>query len=76
VYTICMEVWHSIDRPVLSNRVLFLGRRGVRPPRNRLGSEDVLLEEGLLDEFYQVSSKVPTVDGLVPLTVVVRAILL
>jgi len=64
----------SVDRPVLSDRVLFLERGGVRLSRNRLESEDVLLEEGLLDEVFQVSSESPAVDSLVPLIVVVRAV--
>ena len=76
VYTICMKAGSSVDHPVLSDHVLFLGRWGVRPPRNHLRSEDILLEEVLLDELYQVSLEGPAMDGLVPLTVVVRAALL
>jgi len=33
------------------------------------GSEDVLLEEALLDELFEISSESPTIDSLVPLTV-------
>jgi len=36
----------------------------------------MLLKEALLDEFLQVSPEGPTVDDLVPLTVVVGAVLL
>ena len=71
-------VWKSgssVDHPVLSDHVMFLERRGVRRPRNRLGSEDVLFEEALLDELFQVSSEGPAMDGLVPLAVVVGAVL-
>ena len=41
---------------------------------NRLGSEDVLIEEALFDEFLQVPSKRPIVDGFVSFTLVVGAI--
>jgi len=43
---------------------------------NCLRDEDVLLEEALLDELLQVSLEGPTMDGLVPLAVVVRLVLL
>jgi len=75
VYTICMEVW-QLCRSSCTEWSLFLGRQGVRPPRNHLGSENILLEEALLDKLFQVSSEVPTVNSLVPFTVIVQAVLL
>jgi len=38
------------------------------------GSKDVLFEEILVDELFQVLLEGPTVDGLVPLTVMVIGI--
>ena len=43
---------------------------------NRLGSEDILLEEAMLNEFLQVPSEGPTVDGFVSLALVLGAIFL
>jgi len=40
---------------------------------NCLESEDVLFEEALLDELFQVPSEAPTIDGLVSFTLVVGA---
>ena len=76
MYTVCMEVGKLVDRSVLSDRVLLSGRQGIWLLRNRLGSEDIFFKEALLDEFFQIPSEGPTVDGLVPPTVVERAILL
>ena len=70
------ESGNSVNHPILGDRLLFLGRRGIRLLRNRLESEDVLLEEALLDKLLQISSESTTMDGMVPLTVVERAILL
>jgi len=72
-----MKVGKSVNRLVLGDHddhVLLPGRLYVWLPRNRLGSEDVLLEEALLDEFLQVSPEGPLVDGLVPFAVVVGAV--
>ena len=60
MYTICMEVGELVDRSVLSDRVLLLGRWG-------LGSEDIFFEEVLLEEFFQISSEGLSMNGLVPL---------
>ena len=43
---------------------------------NYLGSEDILLEKALLDQFLQVPSERLAIDGLVPFAVVVEAVLL
>jgi len=43
---------------------------------NHLGSEDVLFEEALLDEFLQVPSEGPTLNDFVSLTLVEGAIFL
>ena len=58
-----------MDRPVLNDHVLILGR-GVHLSRNYLGGEDVLLEEALLDELFQISSEGLTMNGLVFLAIV------
>ena len=39
------------------------------------GCEDILLEEALEDEFFQISLEALTMDDFVPLTIVVRAVL-
>jgi len=70
------EFGRSIDRPVLSDRVLLSRRRGVRLSRNCLGGKDVFLEKALLDELFQISSEGPTMDSLVTLAIVERAVLL
>ena len=57
----------SVHHPVLNDCALLLGRRGVRLSRNCLRDEDVLLEEALLDELFQISLEGPTMDGLVSL---------
>jgi len=64
-----------VDRLVLGDHILLLGRLYDWLPRNHLGSEDIFLEEALLDKSLQVSQEGPTVDGLVPLAVVVEAVL-
>ena len=71
-----MEVRKSVDRLALGDHFLLLERLCVWLPRSRLRSEDILLKEALLDEFLQESPEGPTVDGLVPLAVVVGAVLL
>ena len=43
---------------------------------NFLGSKDVLFEEALLDELFQIPSEGPTIDDLVPFTFVVGAVFL
>jgi len=69
------EVW-QLSRSSYTERSRSVpGKTGCCPPRNHLGSEDVLLEETLLDELFQVSLRGPAVDGLVPLTVMVRVVL-
>jgi len=65
-----MEDGKSIDYLVLGGRIL-LSRRLCRHR-----GEDVLLEEALLNNLLQVSSEGPTMDGLVPFTVMVGAVLL
>jgi len=40
-----------------------------------LKSENIFLEEALVDELLQIPSQAPTIDGLVPLPVVVGAVL-
>ena len=72
-YIVCTEVRNHL---VLVDRILLPGRLCVWLRRNHLGGKDILLEEAWLDELLQVSSESQTVDGLVPLTVVVRAVLL
>ena len=66
----------SVDRRVLSDQVLLLGRWGVRLLQNCLGHKDVLLEEALLDEFFQISLEGQAMDDLVSLAVMERAVLL
>jgi len=67
VYTIWKRVGSSVDRLVLSELVLLLGRRGIHLLWNCLWGEDVILEEALLDELFQISSKGPAIDGLMSL---------
>ena len=43
---------------------------------NHLRSEDILLEEAMLDEFLPVPLEGPIVDGIVSLTLMVGAIFL
>ena len=76
VYIVCMKVGESVDRLLLGDRVLLPRRLRVWLPRGRLRSEDRLLEKALLDELLQVFSEGPTVDGLVPLAIMVGAVLL
>ena len=71
-----MEVKKSVDRLELDDRVLLSGKLRVWLPTDHLGSENILLKEALLDELLQVSLEGPTVNGLVPLAIVVGAILL
>jgi len=54
---------------------LLSGRPCIWLPGNRLGCDDVLLGEALLDELLQVSLESPIMDGLVPFAVVVGAVL-
>jgi len=72
-----LENMGSINHLVLSDQVLWLGRRGALSclnPKGCFGSEDVLFEEILLDELFQVLSEGPTMNGLVSLVVIVGAI--
>ena len=48
------EFGNLVDRPVLSDRVILLRRQGIQLSRNCLESEDIILEEALLDEFFQI----------------------
>ena len=69
-----MEVGKSVDRLILVDYILLLGRLCIWLQGNRLGGENVLLEKALLDEF-QVPSEGLAMDSLVPLAVVVEATL-
>ena len=51
MYSVCIEVEKSVDRLALGDRVLLPGRLRVWLPRDRVGSENVLLKEALVDEF-------------------------
>ena len=51
----CIEVKKLVDRLVLGNHILLLGRLCNWLLGNYLGVEDVLLEEVLLDELLKVS---------------------
>ena len=68
-------VW-SIDRLVLSDQMFFPIRLSVCLPKTCFESMDVLFEEALLDELFNVPLEGPTMDGLVPFGVVVGAIFL
>jgi len=70
------ESGSSVDHPVLSDAFLLMKRWDILLPRNCLGSEDMLLEEALLDDLFQIFSEGSLMDGLVPLTVAERAVLL
>ena len=67
----------SLNFFVLDDQVLWLNRRrGIELSGSEgyFGSENVLFEEILLDELFQVLLEDPTVDGLVPLVVTIGAI--
>ena len=70
-----MEFRKSVDFLVLGNQILLPRRLYVGLSENCLKSEDVPLDKALLDQFLQVPSERPTIDGLVPFTVVVGAVL-
>ena len=71
-----MEFEELIDRHVLGDQIMLPRRLSVWLLGNCLRSEGVLLEKALLDQFLQVSSERPIMDGLVPFTIVVGAVLL
>jgi len=66
-----MEVGKSVDHLVLVDRILLPRRLYIWLSGNHLRGLDVLLEEALLDKLLQVSSKGLTMDGPVPVIVVV-----
>jgi len=60
----------SVNHPILGDQVLWLGRwwsTELSGSRGCFHSEDVLFEETLLDELFQVLQEGPLVDGLCPL---------
>jgi len=64
----------SLDYFLLSDYVSWLGRRwSTRLCRygDYFGCEDIFLKEALMDEFIQVSSETPIMDGLVLFTIAV-----
>ena len=71
-----MEFGYSVDHLVVSNQVLLLRRLCFWLSGNCLGSEDVLFEEALLDELFQVPLEGPTIDSFMPFTVMIGAVFL
>jgi len=68
----------SLDCFVLGDRVLWLGRRRsarLSGSEDCLGSEDIFLEEAPMDEFFQILSEDPIMNGLVPFTIMVEVVL-
>jgi len=57
-------------------RFLLSMRLNVWLTENCFGSEDVLFEEALVNEFFQVPSEGPAVDDLVPFAIVVGTVFL
>ena len=51
MYTVCIEVRKLVDRLILVDHILLLGRLSIWLLRNHFRSEDILLEEVLLDEL-------------------------
>ena len=68
-----MEFVESINRFVLGNQILLPRMLCAWLSGNFLGGEDVLLEKALLDQFLQVPSECPAMDGLVLFAVVGRS---
>jgi len=68
-------VW-SIDRLVLGDQMLWLGRLCLRLSEICFGCENIFFEEDQLNELFQVLSEGPTVDGLVPFGFVIGAVFL
>jgi len=54
--------------------VLFLRRLSILLSENCFGSEDILFEEVLLDELFQIPSEGPTMVDLVPFAVMVATV--
>ena len=67
----------SLNCLVVGDRMLWFERQSARlsGSGNCFKCEDVLLREALADEFFKVLSEAPTMDGFVPNTVVVVAVL-
>ena len=67
----------SINHFVLGDQVLWDRRWSIERSESRgcFESEDVLFEETLLDELFQILKEGPLMDGLVSLTVMVGAII-
>ena len=73
-----LEMAGSFNCFVFGDHMLWLGRRRstrLSWPGDRFGDTDVFFEEALADELFQVSSKVLTMDGSVPLAVMEGTIL-
>jgi len=66
----------SINHFVLGDQVLWDRRWSIEISESRgcFESEDVLFEETLLDELFQILKEGPLMDGLVSLAIIVGAI--
>jgi len=66
-----------LDCFVLSNHVLWLDRRHTQlpVPGDCFECEDIFLEEGLENVFFQIISEALAMNGLVPLIVMIEAVL-
>ena len=71
-----MKLGYSVDRLVLGDQVLLPRRLCIQMSENCLMSDNVLFEEAMLDELFQVPSKSPTMAGRVSFTFVVGAVFL
>ena len=68
----------ALDCLILGDRILWFERRPsawLSKSGDCFGYEDILLEEALADELFQVPSEAPKLDGLVPFIVVVGVVL-